>query len=197
MRPAEKQAWAALTDPNARVAFVEEFWTARATLPGSDGRTYRQEFERRVAFADANLAQDEEKRGSLTDRGMVFVLLGPPNWAARKPMRSGDEQEISDGLSTMGSQDAANAQRAARAGGTTSGKLATLSAGFAGPGKTALSANTNTLETWHYRREILPSGVPFQEIDFKFLTKQGYGVSVLQRESNTVTALETARPAIP
>ena len=197
MRPAEKQAWAALTDPNARVAFVEQFWTARANVPGSGGRTYQQEFERRVAFADANLAQDAEKRGSLTDRGMVFILLGAPNWAARKPMRSGDEQDISDGLSTVGSQDAANAQRGARAGGTTSGRLATKSAQFAGPGKTAQGANTNTVETWHYGKEILPSGVPFQEIDFKFLTKQGYGASVLQRESNTVTALERARPSIP
>jgi GWxTD domain-containing protein len=192
----EKKAWAALTDPNARVAFVETFWTARASVPGTDGRTYRQEFERRVAFADANLAPDPEQRGSVTDRGMVFVLFGPPNWAARKPMRSGDEQDISDGLSTVGSQDAANAQRSARAGQTTSGKLATLSAGFAGPGRNALGANTNLVETWHYRKELLPSGVPYQELDFKFLTKQGYGVSVLQRESNTVTALEAARPAV-
>ena len=197
MSPAENQAWAALTDPNARVEFVETFWTGRAKVPGTDGRTYRQEFERRVAFADANLAQDPEKRGSLTDRGMVFVLFGPPNWAARKPMRSGDEQDISDGLSSHGSQDAANAQRGARAGGTTSGRLATKSAQFAGPGKTALGANTNTIETWHYRKELLPSGIPYQELDFKFLTKQGYGVSVLQRESNTVTALAAARPAIP
>ena len=198
MSPAEKQAWTALTDPNARVAFVEQFWTARAKVPGTEGRTYQQEFERRVAFADANLAQDAEKRGSLTDRGMVFILLGAPNWAARKPMRSGDEQDISDGLSTVGSQDAANAQRGARAGSNvTSGRLAAKSAQFAGPGKTAQGANTNTVETWHYGKEILPSGVPFQEIDFKFLTKQGYGASVLQRESNTVTALERARPSIP
>ena len=56
MTDSEKAAWSALTDPNARVAFVEDFWTARAALPGADGRTYRQEFERRVAFADANLA---------------------------------------------------------------------------------------------------------------------------------------------
>jgi GWxTD domain-containing protein len=191
----EKKAWAALTEPNARVAFVETFWTARAAVPGPEGRTYKQEFERRVAFSDANLVQDPEKRGSLTDRGMVFVLIGAPNWAARKPMRTGDEQDISDGLSTVGSQDAANAQRGARAGGTTSGKLATLSAGFSGPGKTALGANTNTVETWHYRRELLPAGAPFHELDFKFLTKQGYGVGVLQRESNIVTTLEAARPA--
>jgi GWxTD domain-containing protein len=171
----EKRAWSGLSDPNARVEFVESFWAARAAVPGPAGRTYRQEFERRVAFADASLAQDPERRGSLTDRGMVFLLLGPPNWAARKPMRSGDEQDISDGLSTVGSQDAANAQRGARAGSTTSGRLATLSAGFAGPGKTAMGADTNTVETWHYRKELLPSGSPYQEIDFKFLTKQGYG----------------------
>ena len=61
---------------------------------------------------------------------MVFILLGAPNWAARKPMRTGDEQDISDGLSTVGSQEAANAQRGARAGSTTSGKLATKSAQF-------------------------------------------------------------------
>jgi hypothetical protein len=58
-----------------------------------------------------------------------------------------------------------------------------------------VGADMNSLETWHYRKEILPSNVPYQEIDFKFLTKQGYGVSVLQRESNTVTVLEAARPA--
>ena len=193
----EKKAWTALTEPNARVEFVETFWSARAKLPGPDGRTYRQEFERRVAFSDANLSQDPERRGSLTDRGMVFVLFGSPNWAARKPMRSGDDHDISDGLSTVGSQDAANAQRGARAGGTTSGRLATKSAQFAGPGKTALGANANTVETWHYRKELLPPGVPYQELDFKFLTKQGYGESVLQRDSNIVTALATARPAIP
>jgi hypothetical protein len=69
-----------------------------------------------------------------------------------------------------------------------------LSAGFSGPGKSALGANTDTVETWHYRKELLPA-VPFQEIDFKFLTKQGYGTGVLQRETNTVTAIEAAKTA--
>ena len=198
MTAEETKTWASLTDPNARVDFVEKFWAARAALPSVDGRTYRQEFERRAAFSDTNLQQDAETRGSLTDRGMVFILLGPPNWAARKPMRSGDEQDISDGLSTVGSQDAANAQRGVRAGGgATSGKLAAKSAQYAGPGKNALGANTNSVETWHYRKELLPASVPYQEIDFQFLTKQGYGVSVLQRESNTVTVLEAARPTPP
>ena len=87
----EKREWAGLTDPNMRVAFVERFWAERAALPGAGSRSYRQEFERRVAFADAYLAHDGAERGSLTDRGMVFILLGPPRTASRKALRSGED----------------------------------------------------------------------------------------------------------
>jgi GWxTD domain-containing protein len=198
MTAEEKTTWAGLTDGNARTDFVEKFWAARKALPEVDGRTYRAEFERRAAFADANLALDAEQKGSLTDRGMVFVLLGPPTYAARKPLRTGDDQSISDGLSTVGSQDAKNAQRRGSASmSSTSGKQATAAAAFAGPGKTALDSSNNTVETWVYRKERLPANVPYQQVDFKFLTKQGYGANVLQRESDTVTVLEAARPRIP
>ncbi len=33
MTDSEKTAWSAITEPNARVTFVEEFWTARAPCP--------------------------------------------------------------------------------------------------------------------------------------------------------------------
>ena len=59
----EKKEWSSLAQPNTREAFVERFWRERSTLPGSSGRTYREEFERRVAFADAYLAQEPEQRG--------------------------------------------------------------------------------------------------------------------------------------
>ena len=111
MTDSEKAAWSAITDPNARVTFVEEFWTIRAAVPGADGRTYRQEFERRVAFADANLAEDEEQRGSGTDRGMVFILLGPPTYAGRKPLRVGDDAADDGGLSTVTTHDVENTER--------------------------------------------------------------------------------------
>ncbi len=103
MTSEEKKAWSALADPNARVEFVEEFWAARSTLRGADGRTYREEFERRVAFADVHLVQDPEQRGSVTDRGMVFVLLGPPTWASRRPLRTGDDRNDHAGMSAVGS----------------------------------------------------------------------------------------------
>lgn len=197
MTDGEKKIWASLTDGNSRADFVEKFWEARKALPEIDGRTYHAEFERRAAFADANLALDAEQKGSLTDRGMVFVLLGPPTYAARKPLRTGEDASISDGLSTVGSQDAKNAQRGANASRTTSGKLATTAAGFSGPGKTALDSSNNTVETWVYRKERLPTNVPYQQVDFKFLTKQGYGANVLQRESETITVLEAAKPRVP
>ena len=182
----EKTDWSALTDPNARVDFVEKVWAARDP-------ELRTEFGRRVAFADAYLADTAEQPGSATDRGMVFVLLGPPTYAGRKPLRVGDDSGISDGLSTVGSQDAANAQRrGASSGSSTSAKQATINAGFAGPGKKALDSSDNRLEVWHYRKELLPAGVPYQQVDFEFLTKQGYGVNILQRESQTVNTLDAA-----
>ena len=196
MTDSEKAAWSAVTDPNARVTFVEEFWTARAALPGADGRTYRQEFERRVAFADENLAVDSEQRGSLTDRGMVFVLMGPPTWAGRKPMRTGEDANDNAGMSTVGSQDAGNSEKQLKASGgrsMTSGKLATNSARFGSPSRNAVDSDNNRMEVWHYRRELLPSGVPYQQVDFQFVTKKGYGMQVLQRETESVNTLDAAK----
>ncbi len=99
MTDGEGDMWKTLPDGNARLAFVETFWGARDPA-------FRKEFERRVAFADANLAQDEEQLGSLSDRGMVFVLLGPPTYAGRKPMRTGEDANDSAGMSMFGSHDA-------------------------------------------------------------------------------------------
>lgn len=196
MTAGEKSQWAALTDPNARVDFVEQFWSVRAAIPGTEGRTFRQEFERRVAFADANLQQEPEQRGSLSDRGMVFVLLGPPTYAGRKPLRTGDDPNDNAGLSQVGSFDARLAeQRAMAHGPVTSAQLATKSIQYGGPGQKAPEAAENGIEVWHYRKELLPRGVGYQQVDMQFTTKKGYGVQVLQRESDCITTLEAARKA--
>jgi GWxTD domain-containing protein len=191
---AQKAEFAAITDANARADYVEKFWASKASTPGAEGRTYRQEFERRVAFADANFAPSEEQRGSLTDRGMVFVLMGPPSYAGRRPLRSGDDASVESGTSTFGSQDASNAEKSASAMRSTSGKLAVQSAKFGAPGAKAAETQANRVETWHYRREVLPKGVPFQQVDFQFVTKQGYGADVLQRDPNVANTLGAARP---
>ena len=196
---AEKSAWSALADPNARVTFVEGFWTSRASLPGTDGRTYRQEFERRVAFADEKLATDPEQRGSLTDRGMVFILLGPPTYAGRKPLRTGDDSFDNAGLSAFGSQDQSNAEKGLKASSyssygraPSSGQMAQISGRYVGPGLKAPSAAADGLEVWHYRKEVLPKKVPYQQVDFDFVTKKGYGANVLQRNAECINTLDAA-----
>ena len=74
----EKREWGKATDDEARRTFVSRFWQRR------DG-DFREEFERRVAFADGVFA-NEKTRGSLTDRGRVFVLVGKPYRVTAQPL---------------------------------------------------------------------------------------------------------------
>jgi GWxTD domain-containing protein len=192
MTDGEKEMWKTLPDGNARIAFVETFWGARDPA-------FRKEFGRRVAFADANLAQDEEQLGSLSDRGMVFVLLGPPTYAGRKPMRTGEDANDNAGMSMFGSQDEKNNEKAYKGARQAAGKsyssaqLAQQSVKFGSPNRNALDSSNNTMEIWHYRKELLPKGIPYQQVDFEFITRQDYGVNVLQRSTEPVNTLEAAK----
>jgi GWxTD domain-containing protein len=196
LAPEEKREWAGLSDAVSRSEFVTKFWAARDSRPETPENEFRQDFEKRVAFADKYFVQDET-RGSLTDRGMVFLLLGPPTYAGRKPIGVGDDASESQGLSTAGRHDAELAAAAAR-GSSSSGKLSTSATSAivdrsTGPGKTAVDAANNWREVWHYRREVLPAGVPYQQVDFEFITRTGYGKNVLQRDSTALSTLEAAR----
>jgi hypothetical protein len=62
-----------------------------------------------------------------------------------------------------------------------------------GPGTTVNEAAKNWREVWHYRREHLPKGIPYHQVDFQFVTKQGYGENVLQRETQVLDTLEKAK----
>ncbi len=186
----EKKTWSGLKEPNARVEFVERFWSGRATLPGADKRTYRQEFERRVAFADVYLAHDDEKRGSLTDRGMVFVLLGPPASSGRRSLRAGEDANEPSGLSRVGSQDEKLAVKGTAS--KTSAQKQLKSASYRGPEHKALAVDEELIEIWNYKSEHLPRGVAYQRVDVHYVTKKGYGKNVMQREDDAVNTLRAA-----
>jgi GWxTD domain-containing protein len=194
MTDGEKEMWKTLPDGNTRIAFVETFWGARD--PG-----FRKEFERRVAFADTNLAQDEEQLGSLSDRGMVFILMGPPTYAGRKPLRTGEDTSDNAGMSMFGSHDADVAEGQVKANAPKPGKppgwkVSQTSTKFSSPNRNALDSANNTMEIWHYRRELLPKGIPYQQVDFEFVTRKDYGINVLQRNSEPVNTLEAAKTAV-
>ena len=69
------------TDEEAK-AFVDLFWAKRDPSPGTPQNEFRQEFDRRVEFADQQFGQARRK-GSLTDRGHILIVLGAPYTIAR------------------------------------------------------------------------------------------------------------------
>jgi GWxTD domain-containing protein len=188
----ERVAYSRLSDPVARSEFVTEFWRKRDPNPETAENEFRDEFERRVAFADLRMAQDET-RGSLTDRGMVFILLGPPTYIGRKPLRTGDDTADAVGMSMYTDQDISNALRVVPSGSAQSAAIYTQ---MAGPNNRLPDPDGNYREVWHYRRELLPSGVSYLQVDFDFITRRGYGKNVMQRDDKTLATLETARKSM-
>jgi len=77
---AEQREWGKLTDDDARRDFVSRFWQHRDPK-------FHEAFDRRVAFADETFG-NEGARGSLTDRGRVFILVGTPHRVTMQPMNA-------------------------------------------------------------------------------------------------------------
>ena len=180
LTPAERQEYQGLSDPTSRSAFVVDFWQKRDATPDTPDNEARAEFEKRVAFADSRFTQ-QETRGSLTDRGMVFMLLGPPTYVGRKPLAAADDTADTRALSYGTTNEAAG-----RRGSVPRRDPAPL-------GRKATDAAHNWREVWHYRKEKLPAGVPYLQVDFEFVTKRGYGENILQRDAQTLDTLDRAR----
>ena len=194
MTEEEKRTWQSLAFADERLEFADRFWEARNPKPGNPDNSYRNTFDRRVAFADANFVQVEGTRGSMTDRGMVFVLLGPPTFVGRKPIRTGEDVDVSAGTSLAGSGATAYAQRTMAAVGESSGGSGSAATeALWGPSVTAADSDSSWREIWHYRRELLPRSIRYQQVDIEFVTRKSYGVCVLQRDPAAVATLEAAK----
>lgn len=73
----EKQSFANLSSDLARDEFIQQFWQLRAA-PGASAAAFREEFFRRVAYADATYGNDAGSDGWRTDRGRAYILFGAP-----------------------------------------------------------------------------------------------------------------------
>jgi GWxTD domain-containing protein len=77
MMKQEKTDWAALrTDAEAK-AFIDLFWARRDPTPDTPVNELRQQVEARIAEANKRYGF-ERTPGSLTDRGLVYAVLGQP-----------------------------------------------------------------------------------------------------------------------
>lgn len=82
----EKNAWAQARDESSQAAFVDEFWKKRDFDSSTPVNEFRADVLRRIAFADKIFGDEASDRGSLTDRGKVFVILGPPYRVVIRPL---------------------------------------------------------------------------------------------------------------
>jgi GWxTD domain-containing protein len=181
-----------MVDPIARSEFITKFWKARDIKPETPENEFRNEFERRVAFADQYFVQGET-RGSNTDRGTVFVLLGPPAYSIQRPMKTGDDTADPAGLYLY---TPAQVQVEAAAGGSRSQQIARIDA-VTGPGTSINQPSQNWRQIWRYFRKDLPGRLPYEFVDFDFITRPGYGESVLQRDPTALNALDRAKASLP
>ena len=72
----EKKAFLALP-PSERTRFIDEFWKERDLDPSTEINEYKTEYLKRIAEAKY-LFSEGGTSGWLTDRGRIYILLGPP-----------------------------------------------------------------------------------------------------------------------
>jgi len=182
LTPAQKQEYESLTAPADRATFADRVWGQLDPTPGTPVNEFRAEFERRVAFADATWTT-EKSPGRVGDRATVIVFLGPPTYAAMSNISAGDDAMAA--IRAGGNADLGNYQ----------GKTSIVNRG---PVPRSTNANLEQdynrggRESWVYRGDRMPKDVPFQEVRFDFLSKQGYGAGVLQKESQAMQTLGRA-----
>jgi GWxTD domain-containing protein len=158
MLPADEAAWEKVRTDEDAEAFIRLFWARRDPTPGTALNEYRRDFEQRAAFADERF-KSEEERGSMTDQGQVFILLGPPN----RIQRPG-----AGGTATGG--DFGSIESSAGGGGSvsTGGGSGTFTRGGA-----TERLGVASEERWVYEDENRPEFVSQKRFTVRFLTKPG------------------------
>jgi GWxTD domain-containing protein len=75
---AERQVFSQLKKNAERDKFIQLFWRQRDPYPDTAENEFKKEYMARVRFADQNFGHSTSKRGSQTERGYYYLLLGPP-----------------------------------------------------------------------------------------------------------------------
>jgi GWxTD domain-containing protein len=74
----ERDVFRSLKTSAERTKFIAFFWRMRDATPDTSENEFRKEYMERVRFADKTFGHDSPKRGSQTDRGFYYLLLGKP-----------------------------------------------------------------------------------------------------------------------
>ena len=72
----ERSVFNALTTPEEKEQFIEQFWFRRDPDPRSAENEFKTEHYRRIAYANEKFTSGDP--GWMTDRGKVYITWGPP-----------------------------------------------------------------------------------------------------------------------
>lgn len=74
----ERDVFLKLATDRERDLFIAAFWNHRAGKAGGEGAAVRAEHYRRITHANRVFGRDAAAPGWKTDRGRIYILLGPP-----------------------------------------------------------------------------------------------------------------------
>jgi len=74
----EKEVFLKLPTDEDREKFIEQFWKDRDPTPGTPENEYKDEHYKRVQYANAYFGAEWNSDGWRTDRGKIWIVLGPP-----------------------------------------------------------------------------------------------------------------------
>ncbi len=88
--PPERDAFLTLSNERDRDMFMEAFWKQRDPTPESPVNQFKEETEKRFRYVNESFGRETSREGWQTDRGRIYMILGPP--------KSTDNYEGTSGL---------------------------------------------------------------------------------------------------
>lgn len=78
LTPAEREVFLALKSDRERIAFIRLFWKQRDPLPDTEENEFQKAYLARILEADKAFGMGQGKRGSRTEMGFFYRILGAP-----------------------------------------------------------------------------------------------------------------------
>ncbi|MGB9835116.1 MAG: GWxTD domain-containing protein [Candidatus Saccharicenans sp.] len=77
--PVEKEIFLKLKNDREREMFIEAFWKHRDPVPETEENEFKIEHYKRLDYVNKYFGRESGKPGWKTDRGRIYIILGPPN----------------------------------------------------------------------------------------------------------------------
>jgi GWxTD domain-containing protein len=83
MTKQEKEIFHLLPDKESRKEFIQDFWDKRDPDPQTEENEFQEEFDQRIEYVNKRFR--EGIPGWKTDRGRIYIYLGPPDKIDQRP----------------------------------------------------------------------------------------------------------------